>query len=1024
MFCIDNNPMDMTKSEIIDKMVTEQEVPYDKVDPKINKAKYKHIKKWGKCPIEKARSYKYFLPGFRKVYRVKTSKWHKSELQYETPFCVNAGNNDCFNTDRGFGCCTLWNDKTNKNKVQDYAGACCYDYQLNENCVCPDTKQKLDLNKIKPDLSDRELAKQYNEERDFNSTWAVDDANYHDCNGADSSYEKCNNNRYPLDCSKGSNDKNILCMYAKNEKKRDDRQWPIDCSERKYKFDREFCAKYNDAKLKKKKYEKTVYTPEQLKKKKYFSSKWEKSETLAKQKKDKQKINEQALDLLEKTNKERLEILNKMDTSKRTKIENELKEIFKKQNDKEILEISQNLLDLSEIEQKTELSKMSAEKKIKVQQKINELKNIQSKPTNINKELDSFNIDLDEVVKILYIAQQAKQGTETDLNNINSALVDSFRVTIEEQIERERQLDIKRQKIKKHGWDINNFDGQDYWIYNADKTDFKGGMNMNDFDFKKYNSKIYELPEDIHKKALLVQASHIFSDNHLDIDIAKKFLKDNNLNYHIDKVLSNDFSLVLQDLKTNDLIIAFRGTDTTNSSYDLLTDAKIFVGTENDDQQFEISRKQIQTVERKYKKLPIQLLGFSKGYSIAWKLGDELGIDTIGFNGFIGKSILKSDNPDVKHVLWRTTDDLPSIGAGFNKNLKNWTIKNIYPLQKSKSYAEAHYLINFTEKGKRKTSSKMFNMMKNTTNKNQLEKNIKKTEDNIISNTDFSQIKKGKNVIFSFDKYKLVTKNNKIYLYDKDKLKLYTNKEFNVLVKKKLLKNNHENLKKLEQQNMKKQGWTIIIKNNREYYIYNNKEQFDSKIYRLFNDDGTYRLFNTYTKKIVSIQEAKEESLSLISKIFRAIDSFMSVKQHGSIPYRLSTVFFLSFILGLFLYLIENFSIIIVHFISQQTYNFITEIIDLEYSGPEQYSESFDNFKNVLKKITLTDFLKKIHIDDWIYFPLFYFMLCLIAISCKFFLGGSSFTVALTGLLISTFILGFIRAYIIYYNSFDIINFS
>ena len=56
-----------------------------------------------------------------------------------------------------------------------------------------------------------------------------------------------------------------------------------------------------------------------------------------------------------------------MDTSKRTKIENELKEIFKKQNDEEILELSQDLLDLSEIEQKTQLSKMPVDKKIKVE---------------------------------------------------------------------------------------------------------------------------------------------------------------------------------------------------------------------------------------------------------------------------------------------------------------------------------------------------------------------------------------------------------------------------------------------------------------------------------------------------------------------------------------------------------------------------------------------------------------------------------------------------------------------------------
>ena len=95
-------------------------------------------------------------------------------------------------------------------------------------------------------------------------------------------------------------------------------------------------------------------------------------------------------------------------------------------------------------------------------------------------------------------------------------------------------------------------------------------MNADDFDFKKYSGQIYKVTDDIRNKALLVKASHIFSDNHLDINITRKFLKDNNLNYKIDEVLSNDFSLVLQDLKTNDLIVAFRGTDTTNSSYDYL----------------------------------------------------------------------------------------------------------------------------------------------------------------------------------------------------------------------------------------------------------------------------------------------------------------------------------------------------------------------------------------------------------------------------------------------------------------------
>ena len=93
---------------------------------------------------------------------------------------------------------------------------------------------------------------------------------------------------------------------------------------------------------------------------------------------------------------------------------------------------------------------------------MKELRDNKQKSANLNKEFNSLNIDLDEVVKILYIAQKSADGTVTDLNNINSTVVDSFRVTLEEQMEREKQLDIKRQKIKKHGWDINNFNGENY----------------------------------------------------------------------------------------------------------------------------------------------------------------------------------------------------------------------------------------------------------------------------------------------------------------------------------------------------------------------------------------------------------------------------------------------------------------------------------------------------------------------------------------------------------------------------------
>ena len=60
---------------------------------------------------------------------------------------------------------------------------------------------------------------------------------------------------------------------------------------------------------------------------------------------------------------------------------------------------------------------------------------------------------------------------------------------------------------------------------------------------------------------------------------------------------------------------------------------------------------------------------------------------------------MKQGETSAKHTLYRTTEDIPSMGAGFKSNLKNWTIKTIYPhkdsLDPRKEVKKALYIIDY-----------------------------------------------------------------------------------------------------------------------------------------------------------------------------------------------------------------------------------------------------------------------------------------------------------------------------------------
>lgn len=220
----------------------------------------------------------------------------------------------------------------------------------------------------------------------------------------------------------------------------------------------------------------------------------------------------------------------------------------------------------------------------------------------------------------------------------------------------------------------------------------------------KIKPNITSLDDEVKKKALMVKSSGDF-DTLPDAELTNSFLKDNDINYSVDPELSTKQSLVLiNNEDANDIKVAYRGSKMNNLS-DWVSNGKILLGKEKSNSTFEDSfndaSNQIDDIKTKYGILPNELLGYSRGGSLAISTGDKFGIDTTTFNSFVGRNILKSRETASKHTLYRTTEDIPSLALGFKADLKNFDVKTIRPLVDSVNPRQAHALRNFTERGQR-----------------------------------------------------------------------------------------------------------------------------------------------------------------------------------------------------------------------------------------------------------------------------------------------------------------------------------
>ena len=183
---------------------------------------------------------------------------------------------------------------------------------------------------------------------------------------------------------------------------------------------------------------------------------------------------------------------------------------------------------------------------------------------------------------------------------------------------------------------------------------------------------------------------------------------------------STSEGLVVRNIKTGKVKMAFRGTllpkdlsEVSTSVGDIGTDTAIVAGYEDQTPQFKRADEQTAGVKSKYGADFDEIYGYSLGGAKAHIFGDKYGVNTTQFNPLVGRTQISSNETSAKHKIIRTTEDIPSLGAGFI-NRENTEVTSIRPLKSSVLNIKRHHdLENFIENGKpRHTESHLENLAK------------------------------------------------------------------------------------------------------------------------------------------------------------------------------------------------------------------------------------------------------------------------------------------------------------------------
>jgi hypothetical protein len=179
-------------------------------------------------------------------------------------------------------------------------------------------------------------------------------------------------------------------------------------------------------------------------------------------------------------------------------------------------------------------------------------------------------------------------------------------------------------------------------------------------------------------KAKMIKAGDLYYKTN-DIEQARGYLEQNNLDYKIDESLTTPDHLVLvNNQDATDVRIASRGTDVRNTD-DLRADVDVLMGRQDKNSTFKVGKELAQRVKAAYPQADIDALGFSLGGAKSIHMSNEVpGVKSTTFNPYVVHEAADTGN----HTIFRTKDDLPSFISGSLRdkgNIEINTVNSLYP---------------------------------------------------------------------------------------------------------------------------------------------------------------------------------------------------------------------------------------------------------------------------------------------------------------------------------------------------------
>ncbi len=203
-------------------------------------------------------------------------------------------------------------------------------------------------------------------------------------------------------------------------------------------------------------------------------------------------------------------------------------------------------------------------------------------------------------------------------------------------------------------------------------------------------------------KAKMVKAGDLYYKTN-DIEQAKGYLEQNNIDYKIDENLSTkEHLVVVNNQDPTDVKIASRGTDIRNTD-DLRADVDILMGRQDKNSTFKVGKELAQKVKATYPTSEIEATGFSLGGAKSIHMSNEVpGVKSTTFNPYLVHEAADTGN----HTIFRTKDDLPSFMAGSIRDNGNVEINTMNSLDPDGYFQKEHHsLKNFLRNQPEKAAS-------------------------------------------------------------------------------------------------------------------------------------------------------------------------------------------------------------------------------------------------------------------------------------------------------------------------------